>query len=99
DGTASAKEVYGRVTWRVPGEKVGFRPVGGECHSNAESMCAFTRSASLHPGIGGRVFALSWNLQHRVIDENWERGFIPGDSPPFIRLELFCENQEPQTIE
>jgi Putative DNA-binding domain len=95
DGTATAKEIRGYLTWGLPGEKELFQPVGGPSWLDNDSKCAFNRSFPIHPGEeGAHVCSISWTVEHRVIDQDVNRG----DPLPFIELNIYCENQGPQTI-
>jgi hypothetical protein len=97
-GTATARAVVGRVTWSIPGVKAGFRANGGNCVANGDDACAFDQTAPIHPGFEVQAFSVSWNSDHRVIDQDVQRGRMPGAPLEFIELKTFCENQEPQTI-
>jgi len=97
-GTATARGIFGRLRWRIPGEKENFKVIGGDCWSNGDSECSFMRSFPIHPGMGAIILSASWRIEHKIIDQNANRGFVFGDTPPSIGLSVFCENHQPQTI-
>lgn len=99
DGTATASEMFVRVTWKVPGEKLSMNTVGGECWSNEPTEYCFWKRVPLHPGFEAAAFNAKWKLPQDVIARISDRGHVPGDTPPYIRMAIFAENQEPQTVE
>jgi len=99
DGTATAREMMIRVTWKLPGTKTNMKEVGGFCRSNLESEFIFQHGTSLHPGFGSPMFIGTWEVSNDVVSRTMERGRVWGDTPPHIRMAVFAEDQEPQTIE
>jgi hypothetical protein len=99
DGTATAREIVVRVTWKIPGTKTGMKEVGGVCRGNRENEYVFQSGTSLHPGFGSPMFNGTWEVPNDVVTRLMERGHVWGDTPPHIRLAVFAENQEPQFIE
>lgn len=95
-GTATAKDLFVRVQWRLPNERAKPTVYGGSTWQNYKDWFTFYREPPLHPGGWASVFSLEWVLSRRAIDAVLRGEYRPGGAPPDLRLEVYAENQPAQ---